>query len=870
MATNIFELFGIISIQNSDANKSIQDTASKARGLSGTLKGGALSGKVTLDNKTANDRINDTSGKVNALSGDLKGDKLDGEITVKNTDANSDIADTSEKVEEIGKDLDEKLDGEIKVKNTEANLEITNTKNKVENFHEKMKAGIEKAGKWALGIATAAATATTAIVAGINKVVGSAASTADAIDKGAQKLGISRKAYQEWDYTLALCGLEMEKMNQGMKGMQSVMKAVGDGSEDAIKAFHALGLSVYGTDGKMKDAETMFTEIVSVLASMEDGSERTQLAMKLFGEVGAEMAPLFNSGTEGIKQMIEQANELGLILSDEDIAKGVTYTDAVTTMRAGLEGIKNALGIALIDPMQAFAEYVIEKTPTIKEKIAEWEEPIRNTAVALKDGLIYLVENPEAIAGALTLIGAAFATWLTVAHPYVAAFTAVAGAIGALVVAGADGESQTDKFNNSLKNIDNTLSRTIRTEEEKAKKGETLIDVIESLAKSTSGAATDQETWNAAVNELIKLYPGLRDQINLETGEIQGGTEALRARITEYKNLAIEQAKQKALQDKYDALATAYKDAAALEVEVAVKTAKNDQMREEFHQLNEDYAYYKKLYGKKLLNPFSEESIHVESLKRQIEEMSPEYIKAGHELRKAQKDLEALYPAIEAAENDLALYEKAMEKVFGEEGNSIQETINKAEESIEAAEKSMEESAEEINAATEALNTAKETQPEIAENGEKALQEELNDMSLSVSVMPTITRSSIVSGVGGVGGGGYNVALMDSAYGPLLNGLGFPGHADGLDYVPYDNYVARLHKGEKVLTAQEASAYRSGEGNGMIVAAINALAGLLQQIIANTGAGQQIVLDTGILAGALAGPMNQQLGTIAARQGRRN
>lgn len=48
-----------------------------------------------------------------------------------------------------------------------------------------------------------------------------------------------------------------------------------------------------------------------------------------------------------------------------------------------------------------------------------------------------------------------------------------------------------------------------------------------------------------------------------------------------------------------------------------------------------------------------------------------------------------------------------------------------------------------------------------------------------------------------------------------VSGSGVDGsHRSGLSYVPFDGYIAELHKGEQVLTAQEASDYRDGKSGG--------------------------------------------------------
>ncbi len=67
----------------------------------------------------------------------------------------------------------------------------------------------------------------------------------------------------------------------------------------------------------------------------------------------------------------------------------------------------------------------------------------------------------------------------------------------------------------------------------------------------------------------------------------------------------------------------------------------------------------------------------------------------------------------------------------------------------------------------------------------------------------------LVSFVQGLWDGIKSIFVINA--GDVKNNTGSDGsHAGGMDYVPYNNYVANLHRGEMVLTADEADAYRRG------------------------------------------------------------
>lgn len=70
----------------------------------------------------------------------------------------------------------------------------------------------------------------------------------------------------------------------------------------------------------------------------------------------------------------------------------------------------------------------------------------------------------------------------------------------------------------------------------------------------------------------------------------------------------------------------------------------------------------------------------------------------------------------------------------------------------------------------------------------------------------------LVSFVQGLWDGIKSIFVINAS--DVKNNTGSDGsHAGGMDYVPYNNYVANLHRGEMVLTADEAESYRRGKGS---------------------------------------------------------
>jgi len=231
---------------------------------------------------------------------DAEVDDIDADLTLDNEDFNSDLKDSESQAESFG--------------------------STVGSVFESLKGVI---------VATGITAAVTGIVNSLKEGIQLAGKNGDTIDKQSRAMHLSRDAYQELSYAMELSGASITDLTRAMRNFDQIKG--GSVTDDQAAAFEALGISVENAT----DAQDLLLQSMYALADYS-GDDKGVLAKALFGNNYGKFESLFNAGSEGIKEMQEEAHDLGLIMTDEEIDNAAAYTDSVTRLQGAIDGLKTS------------------------------------------------------------------------------------------------------------------------------------------------------------------------------------------------------------------------------------------------------------------------------------------------------------------------------------------------------------------------------------------------------------------------------------------------------------------------------------------------------------------------------------------------
>lgn len=188
------------------------------------------------------------------------------------------------------------------------------------------------------------------------------AAFADDLSTLSSTTGIATDELQKLQYAADFVDVSVDTMTGSITKLTQSMSKARDGSKESEEAFKKLHIRITDGSGALRDANDVFYETIDKLGKIKNETERDALAMKLFGRSAKELNPLIEAGSQKLKELGVEAENLGLIMGEEDLAKANAFNDSLDRMKDVTDGLKNSLGLVLLPILTALFE-ALSKIP---------------------------------------------------------------------------------------------------------------------------------------------------------------------------------------------------------------------------------------------------------------------------------------------------------------------------------------------------------------------------------------------------------------------------------------------------------------------------------------------------------------------------
>ena len=253
-------------------------------------------------------------------------------------------------------------------------------------------------GKALEGVMQGLATVALATAGAVTVLAKNAIDTADNLNKMSQKIGIAVEDLSRLAYAAQLSDVDLGSLQQSLVFLSRNMSAASAGSGDAYNAFNALNVAFKNVDGSLRSQAEVLADVADRFANMRDGTEKTALAMAIFGRAGAQMIPMLNQGRDGLKGMGDELERFGGLVSGSFARSSEQFNDNLTRLKTILGGLTMQTFAPLVEGLNASFEAFL-KTEKAAKGFMSFMGSFSLSGMDMKDPNLALAQTESTIAG---------------------------------------------------------------------------------------------------------------------------------------------------------------------------------------------------------------------------------------------------------------------------------------------------------------------------------------------------------------------------------------------------------------------------------------------------------------------------------------
>lgn len=317
----------------------------------------------------------------------------------------------------------EVISTEQNLKNLQKQLhEVNNSWNvageKFQSFGNSAKSAGEK-------IAPLSAVAGAGVVGMVGLAV-QAGKTADDINTLSKVTGVGVEELQKFKLAEDVIDVSTETMGKSLAKLTKTMDGAKSGTKDQVEAFERLKVSYKDGNGDLRDNEEVFYDVIKALGEVKNETERDAIAFRLFGKSAQDLNPLILGGADALKQIGEEAEKAGIILSEDALNSINEFNDGLDTMKGRLSSIALNLGAQIGELLMPIMNKLVSAIEKIAISVVNLDPAVLSIILGLT-GIIAILAPLLIIIGQVSIgIGAV----MKVIGGLQLAFTTAGGAAG--------------------------------------------------------------------------------------------------------------------------------------------------------------------------------------------------------------------------------------------------------------------------------------------------------------------------------------------------------------------------------------------------------------------------------------------------------
>jgi len=196
------------------------------------------------------------------------------------------------------------------------------------------------------------------------------AKTADEILTLASTSGLATDTIQKMNYASELLDVSTETITGSMTRMIRSLSQAQKGTGDAADAFRKLHVNIRDSNGRLKDSETLFYQVIDALGKVRNETERDALAMQIFGRSARELNPLIEAGSSALKELGDEAERMGYVMDENTLQRFGALDDAMQRFKNQTQAFKQSIGLVLLPVLTALFETLNKIDPKIIATVA--------------------------------------------------------------------------------------------------------------------------------------------------------------------------------------------------------------------------------------------------------------------------------------------------------------------------------------------------------------------------------------------------------------------------------------------------------------------------------------------------------------------